>query len=348
MNIAYENDTARGRGHGILRLTDINAIAADNARFSLCRAADMCFLSKHGWHNAEDFHTPQSCMMHNGALLLYIGPDIVDQLHVNENYRLTLILPDGQSARAVLAIESIHYSLAGQKGNAHMYAESPAQEVTPEVAPALKSEPETDVVSMPEPVIRTRTQSLWPVILGICVLGILGGAWWYMLQQSEPEPKALSQQEAKPEPASKTETPLLSASPVLSAREQVRAFFASSPVADVAIALAKKLPAHTAEEQDALYRLYYFAAGEKNPAAKAEALPILAQAVDPSTPAWGSIAKDAAEAWSNYQKMLTTADAKTASTAKERMDALHTWLTTQASKGNAKAALWLERIEQLK
>lgn len=365
MNVRFVNDTARGRGYGILHLSDLDPMVVGEGRFSLCRAADMCYLTKNNWQNAEEFQVPQSCMVQNGEVLLYVGPDVVDQLQVNENYRLCLACPDGQSQRSVLAIDSIYYSLAGQKGNAQIYSETPPAATVPPLQDEPK-EPTPEPMLLMQPPEPASQKRLWPLALGLCILALLGGVWWYVhpgakvteQTTADTAPKLEPNQPSAPAAPPKADTatpdpvpPVAEkpksdpAAPPPSAREQVRTFFAGLPAAETALALAKQLPTDTAEDQDALYRLYYFAS-EGTTSAR-ETLPFLAKAVDPTTPMWGSITKDAVEAWIYYQKMDTLSDATLTAQAKQQQDALKTWLTAESAKGNAKATHWLEQLTKI-
>ena len=116
------------------------------------------------------------------------------------------------------------------------------------------------------------------------------------------------------------------------ARGRVGAFFAGQRSPEAAMKLASELDADTPEQQDAIFRLYYYAAGEDNP----EGALRYAECVDPSKPAWGTVKKDASEAWYYYGK---SPDAE-----KARQE-LKAWTQDAAAAGNAQAAKWLKEME---
>lgn len=116
------------------------------------------------------------------------------------------------------------------------------------------------------------------------------------------------------------------------AKGRVGAFFAGQRSPEAAMKLAAELDADTPEQQDAIFRLYYYAAGEDNP----EGALRYAECLDPSKPAWGTVKKDASEAWYYYGK---SPDAE-----KARQE-LKAWTQAAAASGNAQAAKWLKEME---
>lgn len=116
------------------------------------------------------------------------------------------------------------------------------------------------------------------------------------------------------------------------AKGRVGAFFAGQRSPEAAMKLAAELDADTPEQQDAIFRLYYYAAGEDNP----EGARRYAECIDPSRPAWGTVKKDASEAWYYYGK---SPDAE-----KARQE-LKAWTQDAAAAGNAQAAKWLKEME---
>lgn len=113
---------------------------------------------------------------------------------------------------------------------------------------------------------------------------------------------------------------------------RVAEFFKQSPTADGAMALAHELRPENSEDQDAIFRLYYFAAQNGNP----EGAQKYAECVDPSLPGWGTIKKNAAEAWHFYGE---AADGE-AARAKVKE-----WTENQARTGNRLARDWLKEME---
>ena len=116
------------------------------------------------------------------------------------------------------------------------------------------------------------------------------------------------------------------------ARGRVASFFVGERNPEAAMKLAGELDADTPEQQDAIFRLYYYAAGEDN----AQAAQRYAECVDPSRPAWGSISKDGAEAWYYYGKSPDGEKARAS---------LKAWTEKAAAEGNAEAAAWLKDMK---
>ncbi len=117
-----------------------------------------------------------------------------------------------------------------------------------------------------------------------------------------------------------------------SVREQVMEFFAGERSPEGAIALANSLKASSTEEEDALFRLYYYAAQAGQP----EAALRYAECLDPSKPVWGTIQKDGAEAWYYYGQNPAGEQAKAA---------LKQWTEQAAAGGNAAAVKWLGEMQ---
>lgn len=118
----------------------------------------------------------------------------------------------------------------------------------------------------------------------------------------------------------------------LSARERAREFF-SDPQrsAPEAMKLAAELKPESKEDEDTLYRLYYFGAQK----GESLALKPYGEFLDPSLPAKGTIKKDAPEAWQAYGQVQDAA-------AQSR---LKTWLE-QNQLQNPQAQRWLQEIEK--
>ncbi|MBQ9406664.1 MAG: hypothetical protein IJU37_08035 [Desulfovibrio sp.] len=116
------------------------------------------------------------------------------------------------------------------------------------------------------------------------------------------------------------------------ARGRVATFFAGTRSPEGAMQLAGELATDTPEQQDAVFRLYYYAAEQDH----AEGALKCAQCLDPSRPAWGSIKKDAAEAWYYYGKHADGKDAR------ERMKA---WVQEAANKGDVNARQWMQAMQ---
>ncbi|MBO4313914.1 MAG: hypothetical protein J5838_06415, partial [Desulfovibrio sp.] len=119
------------------------------------------------------------------------------------------------------------------------------------------------------------------------------------------------------------------------ARGRARAYLSSAQRTPIgAWELSKELDKATAEQQDAVYRLLYFAASGN----VAESFVSYARCLDPAEPAWGSIKKDAAEAWEYYRKAGTPE-------AAEAMKKMKEWTEAAAKAGNRDAAAWLRLMK---
>lgn len=116
------------------------------------------------------------------------------------------------------------------------------------------------------------------------------------------------------------------------AKGRVAAFFSGSRDPDAAMRLAGELDAETAEQQDALFRLYYYAAGQDHPQGALR----YAECLDPSRPAWGTVKKDGAEAWQYYGQSPEGESARSK---------LKAWAQQAAQQGDAAAAEWLKEMK---
>lgn len=116
------------------------------------------------------------------------------------------------------------------------------------------------------------------------------------------------------------------------AKGRVAAFFSGERSPEAAMKLAGELDATTVEQQDALFRLYYYAASEDYP----EGAKRYAECLDPSLPAWGTIGKDGAEAWYYYGKSPNGESARAA---------LRAWAEQAAQKGDYQATEWLRKMK---
>jgi len=118
---------------------------------------------------------------------------------------------------------------------------------------------------------------------------------------------------------------------VLSAKEQISAFLKDkSRTPQKAMELLDSLEIKTKEEQDAAFKLIYFAAMKDETAA----IRRYAECMDPRTEQWGSIKKDAVEAYEYYGKINDS----------EAQSALKSYLDEKATT-DATAKEWLEKIK---
>ena len=152
-----------------------------------------------------------------------------------------------------------------------------------------------------------------------------------------PEPAPEPAAEIKPVPSPES-SPVTPPPVVLSVEEQVRAFFAGSErTAARAVTLAQELAHTSPAEQDAVFRLYYFAAEQ----GENRILLDYAACFDPAMPAWGSIHKDAIEANRLYEKAKTSLPE-----AEERQKQLKQWLEQASAGGDAQAKAWLLQLSK--
>jgi hypothetical protein len=355
MKVHCDNDATRGRGHARFVCSEISGTAAQYT-FSLCRASDQTFLGKSGWQSGEEKHSPDSQRANGAEVILFVGPSITDALDDNENYRLT-IYAEGMSAQAsVFSITNLNRGLRSGAGVVQMVAPRPdpappatAPEVLPEPEVALP-EPEPQDVPPEPPPPAGKTKSGGLVAVGVLLALALAGTavWWFALREQpreappqtgeQPQDRPESTPRQPPEPPQAKEDAQPPAQP-LSAREQVRQYLGGAPTVQGAMDLSRSLTASQKElpleTQDSVYRLLYFAARNGDADAKLQ----LAKIADPLTPAWGSLRKNAAEAWRNYGAV-----APQKPEAAQAMQDLKKWLEDETARGNAEARAWIEDI----
>lgn len=354
MKITYSDDTRRGPGHGILTCREAD-FPAGAWSMAILRASDQASLAGAGnggglWVGETRFLPVTAEPAPGGGLTVLLGPEVVDALDPLEQYQVTLKPEQGEPLKARLQVRGITYSPDGALDNtgARAVAPAPAAEATPqpqapaEPEPAAPPQVETPLTIAPPrpPAARRLSPVLVAVLAAVLLAGGLG-AWKFFDARAREEAAALSGGEAAPAPsggngAAGTSLP---ATPK-TAEEQVRAFFSGPDVtAAAALKLAAELPKASPAEQDAVYRLYYFAAESEAPGAF---LPYAA-CLDPAAPPWGSIDKDAAAAYAAYAKAAAS-DAKAAKAALEAQTRLRAWLDREAAAGNARARAWLQEL----
>ena len=196
---------------------------------------------------------------------------------------------------------------------------------------AAEAEATKEVSSSPQKKSKTG------VIIGCLVAALLLAiAAVFLLKPSAPTKTAQNQTEeaAKAEAERKaTEEAAKAEAERQNARGRVAAFFAGqNPTPDAAMQLASELASDTPEQQDAIYRLYYYAAQKNHP----QGMLKRAQCLDPSKPTWGTIKKDAPEAWYYYGQ---------SSEGTESRSALKAWLEQSAKAGDAQSERWLKELK---
>ncbi|MDR1658997.1 MAG: hypothetical protein LBR94_01480, partial [Desulfovibrio sp.] len=337
MKVQFANDTQRGRGYACFVCTDVIEPSAKFS-FSLCRASDLTFLGKSGWQSAEEKHIPDDRAQENNAAVLYIGPAVVDSLDENENYRLALFA-DGLSAqKAAFSIVTVNRSFREGQGLVQGVAPSapPAEEEQPRTPDGPEQQP---VEAREEPVVMSpplAPSNRFPAVLAVTLALLLllgGGLWWHARQKAKTPPSGRDsvQQAAEaaktpedapeqvPKDALKAEPTLpetqardgthqphaAETKPAPGVREQVRQFLRdeqASAQGAMALyhALSRTPDGAGPETQDSVYRLLYFASRKGD----ADATLALARCVDPARPVFGTIPKDAREAWVHYAAVV--------------------------------------------
>lgn len=335
MKAEYRDGQNPGTGSIFLTQTDgLDSLAA----IAIQRASDQKFLtgSENNPWVGEFYYLPVAPIFQPDCIDIPITKEIVDNLDPQEQYALRL---QGSDGRIRLKLDAITYSPEGSLGHtAKAGAESGKS--APEPKPAPRPEPDLPPEEPTLPPMDSRpapARKKWLVPALLAVLAIAALFFW-LNQNKTPEdrqpvaenkaPKSESLPKAQPTPQTS-----------LSAEEQVRQFFKAGHMAPKdAVALALKLPAKTRQDQDAVYRLWYFAAENGEPAAY---LPYGAT-LDPSAPVYGTIGKSAPDAWQAYEKAREHEPQK----AEAAMNNLRDWLKTEARKGNAQARDWLLKIDQ--
>lgn len=334
MKVAY----TQGNESGFGELVFSEELFPDGPwQIAIERGSDRQFLSRsqnHPWTGEINFQQLDCTGKENGSLAFAVGPEIVDELDPQEAYRVKLKGASGEPLSAVLRIGTINHSPAGTLKNtarpelkakpAQKTAQKPAPErAQPDPEPERAKQPEAPelldlAAKRPEP----KRGRKYLQIAMLLVLIAACAAWYWL----DPRKNA---QEAEPS--------VVAAAPVASAEEQVRQFFrGGTATPGHALALAERLPKTTAADQDAVYRLYYYAAENNEPGAAL----LYGACLDPAQPAWGSIEKNAPAAWRAYKK------AHDQDKAAATMTAMRGWLEDQSRAGNAQAAKWLREIEK--
>lgn len=354
MKISYSDDTRRGAGHGILTCREAD-FPAGAWFMALLRASDQASLTGAGnggalWSGETRFLPVETEPARGGGLRVLLGPEVVNALDPLEQYLVMLKQEQGEPLKARLRVQGITYSPDGALDNTGARAAAPApaaaaapQPTAPAAPPTEPPAPETPLTIAPPTPPAARRPS--PVLVAVLAAALLAGglgAWKFFGSKAGEEAAALSGGEAAPASNGGNGAPSGTSLPATpkTAEEQVRAFFSGPDVtAAAALKLAAQLPKATPAEQDAVYRLYYFAAENEAPAAF---LPYAA-CLDPAAPQWGSIDKDAAAAYAAYAKAAAS-DAKAAKTALEAQTRLRAWLDREAAAGNARARAWLQEL----
>ncbi len=150
----------------------------------------------------------------------------------------------------------------------------------------------------------------------------------------------LPEEPQRPDHAATTpqpEPPVQAPAPVLSVEKQVNHFFRTQTrTPEAAAKLGLELATSTPEEQDAVYRLYYYASEN----GETSVLMNYAACLDPAMPQWGSISKDAVLAWEIYEKAKATHPEATSVQSN-----MKNWIREKAGSGDRQARAWLDQLK---
>lgn len=347
MKVEYRENSQPGHG----RFVFSEALIPESPwAVSIQRGSDKRFLTgkaQNPWVGETYFIPLEGAGEQDGSLALNIGPGIVDRLDQQDVYRLNLKGADGEPQKAQLRIGAINYSPSGSLDNTADVRLEETQETEPTAqsartgeteprsgsAPAPSPEPAPERLEMREQAPHPQNRHYWRWAL-LVFLAIACVAWYIFDPRNKDQAPANNTAAQAPNEAPKE---VLAPLPPASVEDQVRAFFKGGKITPKqAVELAAQLPKATPAEQDAVYRLYYFAAENDEPSV----LLAYGACLDPSRPDWGSIEKNAAAAWNVYRR------APDQEKAAQAMTHLRGWLEDQSRLGNKKAAQWLREIEQ--
>ena len=239
--------------------------------------------------------------------------------------------------RLSTSITELEMRLANRAAEAERVKQEAALRTQKEAEEAEKARLAAEAEATKEVSSSPQKKSKTGVIIGCLVAALLLAiAAVFLLKPSAPTKTAQNQTEeaAKAEAERKaTEEAAKAEAERQNARGRVAAFFAGqNPTPDAAMQLASELASDTPEQQDAIYRLYYYAAQKNHP----QGMLKRAQCLDPSKPTWGTIKKDAPEAWYYYGQ---------SSEGTESRSALKAWLEQSAKAGDAQSERWLKELK---
>lgn len=337
-------------GHGELELS--GSIFPDAPwSLSILRASDQNYLTgkkARPWVGEAFFMQLPGSATPEGALLFRLGPEVVDNLDPQEKYLLTL-RGNGDDVRARLDGPRVIYSAEKNRGNVptpedvKKQAAAPMAPSAPEKTPEAPNggEPEEPITMAAAPPAPPAKKNLFWKLGLICLLAAACLAW-YLIEPARESANGAGQEKGPAENgAERQPAPSSGQGAISSVEEKVRQFFRGGQLtAKNAALLAGELSTKTPAEQDAVYRLLYYAAEHGEPSML---LPYGA-CMDPSKPQWGTIEKDAPAALAAYRKALATEP----DAARQNIDHLTAWLGQQASNGNRLAQKWLAEIKNQK
>ncbi|MBD5538477.1 MAG: hypothetical protein HDQ94_00525, partial [Desulfovibrio sp.] len=230
MKISYSDDVQKGPGHGILTFS--GALFPDGPySLAVLRASDHAYLAGGSggvWAGEIRFMPVQAEITPEGALTVPIGPEVVDALDPQENYRVTLKPERGEGLTERLDLRGgVTYSLDRRLDNTGMRAQQAPPRTAPEPAPVPEPEPVPERATEPAPATEpprteerldaealtlpgeapARPRRVNPVLVVALVAALLAGAlatWKFFDGKAQEEEAALS---GRPAPAAPSTTP---------------------------------------------------------------------------------------------------------------------------------------------
>ena len=334
------NFTQPADGRGCIRLTDSNVgidVIAQCDGFKLQRAADRKYLNgaTSQWDSQLSIVKIVPKIEGNTAIL-DLPPSLINVMK-EDTYKLDLMKGNDTVDTTRFSVKNVRWGdgkIPEPQKKPEPVPPSVQQTAVAAPIPAVEktaTPPSLDADSAPQK--KTKVP-----LIAICAAALLIAAAlaaYFLLGNKDKLTQAPSSDESKQQ-VSKAAVPMAEtpiAPPQMSYREQVRLFFANkdrSP--EKAIELANGLKPQTAEDEDTLFRLYYFAASKDN---KAAYVPY-AKYFDPTLPQTGSIKKDARTAWDYYSKGGDS----------EALSKLKAWLEKEAASGNDRAKAILEKVRK--
>lgn len=312
MKVIYTSQQPSRPGYGVLIASELGA-APGEASFMLKRASDRKCLADSGWQEAEVYIKPERADMREDGLYLYIGPQVVDNLDMQESYRFYLTWPGASPLSAGLKVEGLIYSpLSGGAGIAQAEKAALKGPLTPPGKTEEKSAPEPqdqpapqttasagreERPSAPQAQSNKKQAIMWAVIIALFLA--LGGGIYYLVNKDSFEKESAA----------------------LPPLEEAYKYLSGDKItAEESYNLAERLWKETSDNaRDAAFLLYEDAANKGMGAA----MLMLGRYYDPveDTP-HGSIIKDAEQAFAWYEKALNAGETD----AKNKIDTLRKWV----------------------
>ena len=156
MIINIENDPQKGPGYARITLRSRSGEAmpepASVPEFMIESPGRGEFLGNGQWVQSEVRLPPDGYTYENGAIVLSVGPQIVDNLEALENYRFSITLPAGEKSGALVCKNLIPSPMqGGRTGFGNFETRQPEPAAKQEPAPELIPEPEPVVIIPPQP-----------------------------------------------------------------------------------------------------------------------------------------------------------------------------------------------------